>query len=211
MTQTTTPRATMSSNPPPQSGSRLVQTSKHDIFMSIKPEHITNIANRTKNHEYRRYLLPSTVQRIWFYTTAPLSRLEYVARVSRGKTRGEVPEDGGIGNKEFNAGLKISNYAYEILELWRLQEVITLKGVIKAGYLKGAPQKYSWVPVELLKTRPLERQVELFCRGEGEGGGKREREASEDKEGQGEEKPKPAALLAKKSGTISDYFLSSGR
>ncbi|KAL5048225.1 hypothetical protein BDW71DRAFT_178163 [Aspergillus fruticulosus] len=173
--------------------------------MSIKPEHITNIANRTKNHEYRRYLLPATVQRIWFYTTAPLSRLEYVARVSHGKTRGEVPEDGGLGNVEFNAGLKVSKYGYEVLKLWRLREVITLKGAIERGYLRGAPQKYCWVPVELLQSCPLERQVEVFCRDQGKGMGKREREEDQEEEEEG----KPTSLSSKKSGTISDYLVPS--
>ncbi|KAL2842643.1 hypothetical protein BJX68DRAFT_244620, partial [Aspergillus pseudodeflectus] len=84
------------------------QTSKQDILMSIKPTHMTNIALGKKNHEYRRYLLPSSVRRLWLYTTAPVSRIEYVARISRGKTRGQVPEDGGIGNADFNAGNKVS-------------------------------------------------------------------------------------------------------
>jgi hypothetical protein len=87
--------------------------------MSIKPTHMTNIALGTKNHEYRRYLLPSSVQRLWLYTTAPVSRIEYVAGISRGKTRGQVVEDGGLGNADFNAGRKASSYAYEILDLWR--------------------------------------------------------------------------------------------
>lgn len=96
---------------------RAIPTGNGDIFMSIKPEHISNIAICAKNHEYRRYLLPSSVRRIWFYTTAPISRIEYVARISHGKLPGEVPEDGGIGNEDFNAGKKVSKYGYEILDL----------------------------------------------------------------------------------------------
>ncbi|KAL4862893.1 hypothetical protein BDV12DRAFT_178212 [Aspergillus spectabilis] len=194
----------MPTKPPPSSRSRSIRTSKHDIFMSIKPEHISNIANRTKNHEYRRYLLPSTVQRIWFYTTAPFSRLEYIARISHGKTRGEVPEDGGLGNTEFNAGLKVSKYGYEILELWRLREVIPLKEAIGTGYLRGAPQKYCWVPVELLQSCPLERQVEVFCRGKGEERGRRECEGDEK-----EDRAKSTTLSLKNSGKISDYLVAS--
>ncbi|KAJ5318635.1 hypothetical protein N7476_005055 [Penicillium atrosanguineum] len=80
--------------------------SSSDIFMSIKPEHMRNIASGAKNHEYRGYLLPSSVRRIWFYTTAPVKRLEYVARISAGKPPGTVPNDGGIGNADFNDGKK---------------------------------------------------------------------------------------------------------
>lgn len=123
--------------------------------MSIKPEHISNIASGAKNHEYRRYLLPSSVQRIWFYTTAPVSQLTFVARISGGKTPGQVPEDGGIGNEDFNAGRKVSNYGYEILELWRLKEPVGLQLAVERGCLKGPPQKYVWVPPKVIQDYPI--------------------------------------------------------
>ncbi|EDN07047.1 hypothetical protein I7I51_03690 [Histoplasma capsulatum] len=141
-----------------------VKTGNKDIFMSIKPEHIDNIATRAKNHEYRRYLLPSSVRRIWFYTTRPVSRIEYVAHISRGKVPGEVPEDGGIGNADFNAGKKISKYAYEILDLWRLKQPISLKLAISRGLLKGPPQKYCWVPLSLLDNCPMDAQDHIIAR-----------------------------------------------
>lgn len=140
------------------------RTGRADIFMSIKPEHMHNIAIGAKNHEYRRYLLPSSVRRIWFYTSAPMSRIEHVARVSPGKVPGEVPEDGGIGNEDFNAGKKVSKYGYEILDLWKLREPISLKLAISKGFLKGAPQKYCWVPVTLLESCPLDRQDHTISR-----------------------------------------------
>ncbi|GFF41869.1 hypothetical protein IFM46972_06685 [Aspergillus udagawae] len=138
---------------PSSSKMRATRTSKEDILMSIKPEHMSNIAAGRKNHEYRGYLLPSSVRRLWLYTTAPISRIEYVARISRGKTRGEVAEDGGIGNADFNAGRKVSKYAYEILELWKLREPISLASAISSGFLKGPPQKYCWAPVALLAKK----------------------------------------------------------
>lgn len=141
---------------------RVARGERTDIFMSIKPEHINNIATCAKNHEYRRYILPSSVRRIWFYTTAPFSRVEYVARISRGKVPGEVPEDGGIGNEDFNAGRKLSKYGYEILDLWKLKEPITLKQAISKGYMNGPPQKYCWVPRSLLENCPLDRQDHLI-------------------------------------------------
>jgi len=145
-----------------QSGN--VKTSHADIFMSIKPEHITNIASRLKNHEYRRYLLPSSVHRIWFYTSAPISSIHYVARISRGKVPGKVPEDGGIGNEEFNAG-KVSKYGYEILELWKLERPISLQHAKAEGYLRGPPQKYCWVPQVVVEDFPLAGQNHVFTTG----------------------------------------------
>ncbi|KAJ5769917.1 uncharacterized protein N7511_001968 [Penicillium nucicola] len=133
-----------------------------DVFMSIKPEHMNNIVSLTKNHEYRSYLLPSDVQRIWFYTTKPIQRIEYVVYISRGKVPGQVPEDGGIGNAEFNAGMKNSNYAYEILKIWKLEQPVDLEQAIKFGFFKGPPQKYTWVSEGVLMAFPLFRQPVLF-------------------------------------------------
>lgn len=136
--------------------------SSSDIFMSIKPEHMGNIASGAKNHEYRGYLLPQKVHRIWFYTTLPVKQIAYVARMSPGKIPGEVPEDGGIGNTEFNAGTKKSKYGYEIIKLWMLKHPISLEKAILEGFLKGAPQKYCWVPVSLLRRYPLDKHVQLI-------------------------------------------------
>jgi hypothetical protein len=138
------------------------KTSQTDVFMSIFPEHIDNIASRLKNHEYRKYLLPSSVQRIWFYTTAPVSSVYYVACISGGKVPGQVPEDGGIGNEDFNAGKKVSKYGYEILELWKLVEPISLEHAKMKGYLNGPPQKYCWVSLAVIEDYPLDKQINVF-------------------------------------------------
>jgi predicted transcriptional regulator len=130
--------------------------------MSIKPEHMDNIAARHKNHEYRRYLLPPSVRHIWFYTSAPFSAIHYVACISNGKVPGQVPEDGGIGNEDFNAGKKLSKYGYEIQELWKLEQPISLQQAKLRGYLKGPPQKYCYVPQVLLESCPLEKQNNVF-------------------------------------------------
>ncbi|KAJ5131345.1 uncharacterized protein N7515_007384 [Penicillium bovifimosum] len=141
---------------------RALTKSTLDIFMSIKPEHMQNIVSRSKNHEYRSYLLSPSIKYIWFYTSSPTKEIQYVARISPGKDPGEVPEDGGIGNADFNAGMKSSKYGYEILALWRLNVPVGLERAIAEGYLKGAPQKYCWVAWDFLLEYPLDRQVLLF-------------------------------------------------
>ncbi|KAI4210731.1 MAG: hypothetical protein LQ351_006406 [Letrouitia transgressa] len=145
-------------------GSSLV--SHADIFMSIKPEHMANIASGAKIHEYRKYLLPPSVRYIWFYTTAPVSAIQYVARVSRGKVLREVPEDGGLGNADFNAGKKESKFGYRILALWELGQPVTLHQAIEKGYLKGPPQKYTFVPKRVLQEYELEKQTKVIARDE---------------------------------------------
>lgn len=40
--------------------------------MSIKPDHMSNIAAGRKNREFGKHVIPSSVHRIWFYTTVPV-------------------------------------------------------------------------------------------------------------------------------------------
>jgi hypothetical protein len=137
--------------------------SRTDIIMSIKPEHINNIVSQVKNHEYRKYLLPSTVRCIWLYTSAPAQEIRYVATVGPGKRPGEVEEDGGLGNRDFNAGRMAANFGYKILELRELQQPLSLSVLKSSGYLKGPPQKYCWAPQSLIAKNSLDEQKLLFA------------------------------------------------
>lgn len=49
-----------------------------DAILTIKPQWADLIEKREKNHEFRKYELRSTVERIWLYTTAPISAITYV-------------------------------------------------------------------------------------------------------------------------------------
>lgn len=61
--------------------------------MRIKDGHMRTIARGVKNSEYKTFSLPSTVERIWFYTLPRVSAFQYVAQIGPGKELGEVPEN----------------------------------------------------------------------------------------------------------------------
>jgi predicted transcriptional regulator len=47
-----------------------------------RPEDYMNmIVNQTKTHEFRKKLYPPTVQRIWFYETAPISAITHICEI----------------------------------------------------------------------------------------------------------------------------------
>lgn len=129
-----------------------------DILISIHPKHVTNIVARQKNHEFRKYLIPSTVKRMWIYETAPISAIRYCAVIDPGKQPGELAEDDldGLNNRKFNegetsnAGGSGSRYAYKISELYRLKNGSTLEDLKSKGWAKGAPQKYNFAPKEMI-------------------------------------------------------------
>jgi hypothetical protein len=136
---------------------------KTDVLLSIHPIHMANIAARIKTHEFRKYLIPNSVNRMWFYTTAPAQRLQYIAVIGKGKEPGEIDAtDTGLGNEDFNTGRKVSGYGYEILELYEMENPLSLSELVDHGFIKGAPQKYQWISEEMLSSISLENQKKLF-------------------------------------------------
>ncbi|KAJ6590635.1 hypothetical protein DFH09DRAFT_1423511 [Mycena vulgaris] len=138
-----------------------LRTRKTDILISIKTPHITNIVSRIKNHEFRKYLIPGIVQRMWFYVSCPDQTLRYIAVISNGKKAGEIKEENGIGNADFNKGLKAAPFAYEILHLYRLQVPLPI-AKLREDHGISPPQRYTYVPEALFNQVVLEDQELLF-------------------------------------------------
>lgn len=90
------------------------------------------IIDGEKTYEFRKYRLPQTVERVWFYSTAPHSQIQYLYQIEPAVTRNEddtkLPED-GLGSKEFNdfhRDWDLYDFAYKILSLYKLNEPVTL-------------------------------------------------------------------------------------
>ncbi|KAI0394250.1 hypothetical protein F5Y17DRAFT_268184 [Xylariaceae sp. FL0594] len=122
------------------------QTPHSDIMVSLHPEHIAKIVNRSKNHEFRAWKIPPEVSRIWIYVTRPESQLKYMCIFGEPKAPGEIQDEKGIGNVEFNKGMKAAKFAYEILEVYELNNPVSLDEMKAKGWVNGAPQKYTFVP-----------------------------------------------------------------
>ncbi|CAH0038104.1 unnamed protein product [Clonostachys solani] len=120
---------------------------RRDIIISIHPKYVADIVSRVKNHEFRNYLLPASVKRLWIYETSPLSSIRYIATISHGKRPGEICNPDGQSNDEFDRGdlEGCAKYAYEILKLEQLPKSYSLNGLKIKGWLKGAPQKYCFL------------------------------------------------------------------
>lgn len=126
------------------------QTDRSDVIMSIHPEHVKQITDGTKTHEFRNYRLPQTVARMWIYITRPVQELKFMAVISGYKLPGEIaPEDHGVGNKVFNDG-KGAKYAYELQQVYQLNNPVSLERMKENGWVEQAPQKYEYVPPAVL-------------------------------------------------------------
>ncbi|KAF9766330.1 hypothetical protein IL306_001285 [Fusarium sp. DS 682] len=148
---TTKPKATI---PRPHPAPRV----STDVLLAIKPEHLANIISREKNHEYRKYRLKDGISRLWLYETGSgggRSSITHIAVIPPNTRHepGSVPtEPFGIGNEDFNAGLKESKYGYPILELYELIHPVTLNEMKTRWGMKGAPMGWQHVGSDSWKS-----------------------------------------------------------
>lgn len=115
-----------------------------DIIITIKKEHSENILQKKKNYEFRKYIPKNIIKRIWVYTSAPIGRLEYMMEIDKIIEYPERIKEDGIGNEEFNRGLKKSKYAYHISHLYVIKNTKGLKE-LREKYDFYPPQKYIYL------------------------------------------------------------------
>ncbi|TVY93424.1 hypothetical protein LAWI1_G000997 [Lachnellula willkommii] len=126
------------------------RTLNSDVFVSIHPTRVVGFLNRTRNHNTFARPLPPTVSRTWLYETAPLSTLRYMAVIGPAKRPGQILNESGEGNAEFNASKGGKTYAYEILALYELANPQSLSEMKSNEWLQKAPGPFNWVrPVVL--------------------------------------------------------------
>ncbi|KAI0669396.1 hypothetical protein C8Q78DRAFT_1070593 [Trametes maxima] len=132
-----------------------------DVVLSIKPEFTKLISERKKNHEYRKYKLKEEVCRLWLYETAPTSAITYVMETSRPKVPGEVNDPSGIGNDDFDKGLKQSKYGYPVTGLYKLRKPLTTLE-LKERFDIAVPQGWRYATRKLVDEAKLEDMKKLF-------------------------------------------------
>lgn len=115
-----------------------------------------------KTYEFRKKRLPSTVERIWFYSVAPRSKIEHVCEIEPAITWGEVLA-GHVSEeiKDSYVDINPSEVAYKILSVYQLQEPVTLVAMKKDHGIGGAPQRMAYAPGSLIELVPWQKQTRL--------------------------------------------------
>ena len=95
------------------------------------------------------------------YVSSPDQTLRYIAVISNGKSPGEIEVEDGMGNADFNNGLKQASYAYEVKELYELRDPLPLADM-QRKYRTTFPQRFSYVTESMVKDIVVEDQIRLF-------------------------------------------------
>ena len=141
------------------------------IILSIKPKWAKEIREETKNHEFRKYLLPA--KEAWLYETEPVNALTTVAYLDKPIEKGKekIQDSTGTGNDEFNRGEKESRYAYPITGFRELSPPLdadTLQqehGIMEPRRYCDLPQKIAdkYPKPEVQRYRTAEETIEEIC------------------------------------------------
>lgn len=111
-------------------------------YMSIKEIHMNRILNRTKNHEFRNYIPKKKIAKIFVYVPTPVKQLKYILEVDSQVKVPQKIDENGIGNKEFNLGIKCK-FAYPIKHVYEIVNPINLEE-LKTKFGFTAPQAFAY-------------------------------------------------------------------
>ena len=143
-------------------------TSHTDIILPMRDPYMEQIVDGTKNHEFRKYRLKSGIRRVWFYRTAPHSRITHICEILPARTRnpGDPPlEENGLGNAEYNArhpDWDGYDFAYKILSVWELVQPISLATMRNTYGFRSATRGLVYLPKEIGKRVTWNRRKKIL-------------------------------------------------
>ncbi|PKY49169.1 hypothetical protein RhiirA4_527067 [Rhizophagus irregularis] len=104
-----------------------IVNNKSDIIISLDEQFAQPIEKREKTYEFRKYKLSEETKRLWIYVRQPVAQLIYIAEIDKAVEYPNKISEEGLGNKDFNQGLKVSKFAYKINHLYKLVNPIDSK------------------------------------------------------------------------------------
>ncbi|KAL1836665.1 hypothetical protein VTJ49DRAFT_4805 [Mycothermus thermophilus] len=122
------------------------QTDRSDILISMDPDIVEEILDGKRDHEFRTYRFPPQVSRCWIYETDPVNEIRYMVTVGPAQEPGQIPNNTGVGNAEFNAGTSGFLFAHELRQVYVLNNPIPREDMEDNDLGDGPPLRYRYVP-----------------------------------------------------------------
>lgn len=115
----------------------------NDILISIFPKYLKEIYKKTKNFEFRPFVLNDEYINIWVYETRPIKQLNTFLVVKKPVTdlSNSISKHYGLGDEKFEENIKNGRVGYEIISVQRINTPLTLEELKILG-LYNAPQNY---------------------------------------------------------------------
>ncbi|KAI6606879.1 hypothetical protein MCOR12_000771 [Pyricularia oryzae] len=110
------------------------QTARSDIVVTMHPSKVKEIVDGIRNHDFRTVKLPRSVHRLWIYVARPVCELRYMATIGEPHEPGEIDSNTGLGNAEFNEGKTSARWAYELEQVYVLNNPVSLERMKENGW-----------------------------------------------------------------------------
>jgi len=114
-----------------------------DIFISIHTKYMNKIELMEKRYELRNFSTKYPIKRFYIYEPLPVCKLTYIANVEHPVVFPNKIKNSCIESDRFNNGETHYKKAYEIKDLYKLEEPIPLHK-LKEDYQFTAPQSYTY-------------------------------------------------------------------
>ncbi|KAI6381326.1 hypothetical protein MCOR25_001258 [Pyricularia grisea] len=110
------------------------QTARSDIVVTMHPSKVKEIVDGIRNHDFRTVKLPRSVHRLWIYVARPVCELRYMATIGEPHEPGKIDSKTGLGNAEFNEGKTSAKWAYELEQVYVLNNPVSLDRMKENGW-----------------------------------------------------------------------------
>ncbi|TLS23219.1 uncharacterized protein PpBr36_06465 [Pyricularia pennisetigena] len=139
------------------------QTARSDIIVTMHPSKVKEIVDGIRNHDFRTVKLPRSVHRLWIYVARPVCELRYMATIGEPREPGEIESNTGLGNAEFNEGKTNAKWAYELEQVYVLNNPVSLERMKENGWTdSNASQRNKYLQPAIVGQLLSNLQCALF-------------------------------------------------
>lgn len=114
------------------------------LILSIKPNYLKLILSGYKKYEFRNFRPKVLNNYFWIYESHPTKTLKYLMKVKQPIVYPEKVAGTSYGVNRFNSGQMKNKYAYEIEELYQLEDPLPLD-FLRTNFNFTAPQSYTYL------------------------------------------------------------------
>lgn len=137
------------------------------ILISVYPKIMRLLESGIKNFEFRPFVINDDEIVMWLYETKPTMMLIAKMTVKNPVSNLPLGSHYGLGDHEFFKIINTGRFAYEVIELKKIDDPISIKELKTIYNLGNAPQNFVYLSnyPKLLKdllNRNLYRQTSLY-------------------------------------------------
>ncbi|KAI8848898.1 hypothetical protein BC829DRAFT_362268, partial [Chytridium lagenaria] len=125
-----------------------------DVLIITESDQVVPLRSGSKNFIFLSYLIPQRVQRLWIMEMKPKAALHIVVQTGTVHLPGEITDNVGLGNADFNKGLTEFQYAYPVHGVYELNKPLQpIDFNISLDFVNESHWRH--IPMTIFEKHPL--------------------------------------------------------